>query len=178
MDDIVKQAMRKWPNVPDCYGWLGRDARGHWWLRDSEAQAQGSFARSKGWRLQHAGWIAFIERNYAVDVRGCWFFQNGPQRVYVELENAPQVWRVLHDGQLSTLAGTQVGAAQRCWLDEHGWLYVLCDAVLGVVVSQDMLQAVQMLEQECWPAVQEVAWQQLPQLGGFVRSPQALVEGQ
>lgn len=29
MDDIVKQAMVKWPNVPDCYGWLGLDARGN-----------------------------------------------------------------------------------------------------------------------------------------------------
>ena len=23
MDEIVKQAMAKWPNVPNCYGWLG-----------------------------------------------------------------------------------------------------------------------------------------------------------
>jgi hypothetical protein len=30
MDDIVKQAMAKWPNVPACHGWLGLDARGHW----------------------------------------------------------------------------------------------------------------------------------------------------
>ena len=30
MDDIVKQAMAKWPNVPHCYGWLGLDARGNW----------------------------------------------------------------------------------------------------------------------------------------------------
>ena len=28
MDDIVKQAMAKWPNVPHCYGWLALDARG------------------------------------------------------------------------------------------------------------------------------------------------------
>ena len=34
MDDIVKQAMAKWPNVPACWGWLGLDARGNWWLRD------------------------------------------------------------------------------------------------------------------------------------------------
>ncbi len=25
MDAIVEQAMRKWPNVPHCYGWLGLD---------------------------------------------------------------------------------------------------------------------------------------------------------
>ena len=26
MDDIVKQALAKWPNVPDCYGWLALDS--------------------------------------------------------------------------------------------------------------------------------------------------------
>ena len=44
MDDIVKQAMAKWPTVPDCYGWLGLDARGNWYMRDDRAQACGNFA--------------------------------------------------------------------------------------------------------------------------------------
>ena len=39
MDDIVKQAMAKWPNVPACAGWLGLGARGDWYLRDEAAQA-------------------------------------------------------------------------------------------------------------------------------------------
>ena len=30
MDDIVKAALKKWPNVPHCYGWLALDARGDW----------------------------------------------------------------------------------------------------------------------------------------------------
>lgn len=178
MDDIVKQAMQKWPNVPDCYGWLGRDVRGHWWLRDATAQAQGAFPQSKGWRLEHAGWMAFIERNYAVDARGCWFFQNGPQRVYVELESVPQVWRVQPDGALTTTAGVGVAPPQHCWMDEQGLLYLLCADVLGVVASADMLEAAQLLEQGRWPALQEVSAQALPSLGGFVRSPQALVQAQ
>jgi len=57
MDDIVKQAMAKWPNVPDCYGWLGLDARGNWYMRDDPAQASGHFDSgkpgSKGSSLQH-----------------------------------------------------------------------------------------------------------------------------
>ena len=44
MDDIVRQAMVKWPNVPHCHGWLGLDARGNWYLRDAQAQALGGFA--------------------------------------------------------------------------------------------------------------------------------------
>ena len=48
MDDIVRQAIAKWPNVPDCYGWLGLDARGNWYMRDDQAQAAGPFARAEG----------------------------------------------------------------------------------------------------------------------------------
>ena len=42
MDDIVKQAMAKWPNVPHCYGWLALDARGAWRMRDEAAQQGGT----------------------------------------------------------------------------------------------------------------------------------------
>ncbi|MEN9551441.1 MAG: hypothetical protein RI896_1382, partial [Pseudomonadota bacterium] len=66
MDDLVKQAMAKWPNVPDCYGWLGLDERGHWYLRDDAAQASGSFqSGAKGSLLRHDKLIEFIHRNYA-----------------------------------------------------------------------------------------------------------------
>jgi len=44
MDEMVEAALRKWPNVPACYGWLGLDARGSWWMRDAAAQAAGPFA--------------------------------------------------------------------------------------------------------------------------------------
>ena len=80
MDDIVQQALIKWPNVPHCYGWLGLDARGRWYLRDDAVQAQGAFPNSKGELIEHQKLIAFIERNYEADAQGQWFFQNGPQR--------------------------------------------------------------------------------------------------
>ena len=106
MDDIVKQAMAKWPNVPHAYGWLGLDARGNWYLRDAAAQALGGFASgvpgAKGALLQHEALMAFIQRNYLADEAGQWFFQNGPQRVFVELEATPWVWRVAADGAVST----------------------------------------------------------------------------
>ena len=67
MDDIVKQAMAKWPNVPHCYGWLGLDARGNWYMRDEHSQALGGFASAiqgaKGSLLQHEKLIEFIHRN-------------------------------------------------------------------------------------------------------------------
>jgi hypothetical protein len=111
MDEIVKQAMIKWPNVPDCFGWLGLDARGNWYMRDDKAQAAGPFAGgqsdAKGSRLQHEKLIAFIERNYAGDEQGRWYFQNGPQRVYVELEVTPWVWRLQPDFSVKSTPASQ-----------------------------------------------------------------------
>jgi hypothetical protein len=87
MDDIVKAAMAKWPDVPDCYGWLALDARGNWRMRDARCQA----LNLPGDIIRHPSLINFINRNYTVDERGCWFFQNGPQRVYVDLETTPYI---------------------------------------------------------------------------------------
>ena len=39
MDEMVKAALKKWPNVPACYGWLALDARGDWYKRDDRIQA-------------------------------------------------------------------------------------------------------------------------------------------
>ena len=89
MDEIVKQAVAKWPNVPHCYGWLALDARGAWRMRDESAQQQGS----AGERIVHPALLGFIRRNYATDENGRWFFQNGPQRVYVNLELTPYIAR-------------------------------------------------------------------------------------
>ncbi|MFZ5486262.1 MAG: DUF2946 family protein [Pseudomonadota bacterium] len=126
MDDIVKQAMAKWPSVPACYGWLGLDARGRWYLRDEAAQAAGPFPQSRGALLTHEKLIEFIHRNYEPDEAGQWFFQNGPQRVFVELECAPLVWRVADD--FSVVAHTGRAAVVReCVLDESGRLYLACD---------------------------------------------------
>jgi Protein of unknown function (DUF2946) len=95
MDDIVRQALAKWPNVPHCTGWLLLDRRGNWRMRDDEAQARGA----PGEPIRHAALLAFINRNYEADASGQWFFQNGPQRVYVELGYTPWVVR------LATTAG-------------------------------------------------------------------------
>jgi len=149
MDDIVKQALAKWPNVPDCYGWLGLDARGDWYMRDDAVQAAGDFAKSKGSKLQHEKLIEFIGRNYDADANGQWFFQNGPQRVYIELEVTPWVWRLHPDGTL--LSHTQREAHYRSsWLDDTGWLYLETDLGFGLMHSMDMLQAVQKIESEEW----------------------------
>jgi hypothetical protein len=175
MDDIVRQAMAKWPNVPDCTGWLGLDARGHWWLRDAAAQACGAFASgapgARGDRLAHQGLIDFIERNYAADAQGRWFFQNGPQRVFVELEAAPWVWRLGGDGSL-TGQGGRAARPGALLCDELGRVYLRSDLGLGIVHTQDVGLVAEAVEAGRWTPI-EVRSAELPAREGFVRSPQA-----
>ena len=119
MDEIVKQALARWPNVPHCTGWLRLDARGNWRMRDEAAQAQDA----PGTPIRHAALIGFINRNYERDEHGQWFFQNGPQRVYVELEYTPWVVRLSRDERgvpsLTDHAG-QPFVAAAAYLDERG----------------------------------------------------------
>ncbi|WP_151445484.1 DUF2946 family protein [Lacisediminimonas profundi] len=126
MDEIVRQAMAKWPDVPHCFGWLALDARGHWRMRDDRAQALGL----PGDRIRNTTLIGFINRNYLPDEQGRWYFQNGPQRVYVDLEICPFVCHtdpalglVLHTGEplaqpesvmLSAEGDLAFGIGKRC----------------------------------------------------------------
>lgn len=173
MDDIVKQALVKWPNVPACYGWLGLDARGRWLMRDDAAQAAGDFSQSKGSLLQHEKLIEFIGRNYEADTRGQWFFQNGPQRVYIELECTPWVWRIQPDFTLRSHTG-QIAVSSACLLDEAGRVYLATDIGLGLVHSQDVVDAATAIEQGLWTEPVSVLAHELPQHYGFIRSPALL----
>lgn len=114
MDDIVKQAMRKWPDVPNCFGWLALDRRGQWRMRDDAAQQAGA----PGDPIRHDGLVQFIARNYQCDADGRWFFQNGPQRVFVELDYTPWVAR-FHAGRFTVMTGDPL-QVDTCLLDEQG----------------------------------------------------------
>jgi hypothetical protein len=192
MDDIVRQALAKWPNVPACYGWLGLDARGNWCMRDDRAQAAGPFSYlppppgsptlpefdparrkvAKGSLLVHDKLIDFIQRNYEGDAQGQWFFQNGPQRVYVELEATPFVWRVAGDFSVSAHTG-KPARTLHCIVDEVGRVYLETDIGFGLVHTQDMTLVADAVEQGLW-VPQEVSAADLPARYGYVKSPQAL----
>ena len=164
MDEIVKQALTKWPKVPACYGWLGLDARGNWYLRDDSAQAQGPFsaglAQSKGDRLEHSRLLEFIARNYEHDASGQWFFQNGPQRVFVGLDGAPWVFR-LDDAarEWVTHTGTPVGAISAVLFAEDDGVLLVTERGVGQVLDRDL------------PAL----FERLAAPGGAALDPEALV---
>ena len=183
MDDSVKAAIAKWPNVPHCYCWLGLDARGNWYMRDDRAQAAGLFCAastepgrqlaSKGSLLKHDKLIEFIQRNYASDAQGQWFFQNGPQRGDVELEATPFVWRIGNAPDFDVTAHTgQSVVAQRCISDEHGRIYLETSLGFGLVHTQDMLQVADAVESGLWVLHEEMV-RELPVRFGYVRSPEA-----
>lgn len=176
MDDIVKQAMAKWPHVPDCYGWLGLDNRGNWYMRDDHAQALGAFDSgkpdSKGSLLQHDKLIDFIGRNYHADDLGRWFFQNGPQRVFVELQATPLIWRVQPNGSVKDHVGRSA-SIRSCWLDELGHLFLQADTGFGLVHTQDMAQAADAVELGHW-VPQEISSVVLSATFGYVKSPYLL----
>lgn len=172
MDEIVKAALRKWPNVPACRGWLALDARGDWYMRDERVQAAGPFPQAKGSRIVHDKLREFIGRNYLADEQGAWFFQNGPQRVYVELEAAPWVWRLSEAAGRATIESHTGRPAkfESAWLDESGRLFLATDLGLGLVHTLDMEAASRAVERGEWPVAQ-ARFEELRQRHGYQLSP-------
>jgi hypothetical protein len=129
MDDIVRRGMARWPNVPSVFGWLGLDRRGQW--------------RIKGDRIGNPMVSEFIGRNYARDDTGRWFFQNGPQRVLVELAYTPLVYRLEGTTPDDISLAAQTGAAaaaidvEQVLLDEDGTLLVATADGIGLVDDRD-----------------------------------------
>jgi hypothetical protein len=126
MDDIVLKAMTRWPNVPAVYGWLSLNQRGRWCI--------------KGEPIGNPTISAFVGRNYAVDARGCWFFQNGPQQVFVDLEYTPFVYRLWPVDSsvypiIESHTGARVERATACWLDDAG--NALLETEFGIGVIED-----------------------------------------
>ena len=120
MDQTVLRSMAKWPNVPDVYGWLGLDRRGNWLLQ--------------GERIGNRALRDFIGRNYQPDAEGRWYFQNGPQRVFVRLAYTPLVAR-LEEGALVDHCGRAFGEPRGIWLDDEG--SILLDGAPGPALLDD-----------------------------------------
>jgi hypothetical protein len=156
MDDIVKQAMAKWPNVPHCYGWLALDARGNWRMRDEAAQR----ADAPGDKLGNAALVGFINRNYARDERGCWFFQNGPQRVYVNLEATPFIARTDPAQGFILHTGEAMPAPEQVFMLEAGSILLRAGDRLAQLDDRDVAQLLQAMELEGKPVADEglLAW--------------------
>jgi hypothetical protein len=164
MDDIVKQAMAKWPNVPHCYGWLALDARGNWRMRDERAQT----LKLPGERIANAALLGFINRNYTHDEDGRWYFQNGPQRVYVNLETTPYVARTDPQHGFVVHTGEALERLDGAWLTEAGILILQSGEKVAAIDDRDIAQCLPMLRVENRPVSDEqlLAWLAEPNGGG------------
>lgn len=128
MDEVVLRGMAKWPDVPAVFGWLSLNRRGDWSI--------------KGERIAHPALSAYISRNYEHDTEGRWFFQNGPQRVFVALNYTPLVYRVVSaDNEplaLECHTGKPVTAVTGGWLDEGGNLLLQTEHGIGLIHDRDL----------------------------------------
>lgn len=162
MDDIVKQAMAKWPNVPHCYDWLALDARGGWRMRDEAAQRAGR----PGERLSNAALVGFINRNYLRDERGCWYFQNGPQRVYVILEATPFIARTDPVAGFMLHTGQPMGTVEKAYMTEDGAMILQAGEIVAQVDDRDLAQVLAMLECDGAPTSDQALMEWLGGIGG------------
>ena len=151
MDEIVLRSMAKWPDVPDVYGWLSLDRRGNWLL--------------KGQRIGNAALRDFISRNYTSDAQGRWFFQNGPQRVFVTLAYAPLVVRYEGDALLDHCG--RVFSATASFLDGEGSVLLLGAAGLALLDDRDLERYA-----DCASAFATLRRAEVPARFGFVLDPQ------
>jgi len=150
MDAQVARSMAKWPDVPAVYGWLELDRRGQW--------------RIKGERIAHAGLREFIARNYQADELGRWFFQNGPQRVFVSLAYAPLV--VHYEGErLLDQCGRPV-VPRATYVDDEGSVLVEGGAAIALLDDRDLERYAELAD-----ALPVVRRSDLERRFGFMREP-------
>lgn len=186
MESWVERALARWPNVPALFGWLALDRRGRWLIR--------------GEPISRPQIIDTLNRNYGCDEHGRWFFQNGPQRGYLQLAYAPLVlWA---DGEhLRTHTGCGVEAPRAVALDEEGSLLIETEQGPALLADTELDWALARLRQDghavdetqlaaalAQPSGADTALQlqygarrlpvrrldaaQVPQRYGFVREPQ------
>jgi len=150
MDAAVAQAMAKWPNVPAVYGWLSLDRRGNWLI--------------KGGRIANQALREFIARNYEPDSAGRWYFQNGPQRVYVTLAYTPLV--VHYEGdELRDHCGRAFDA-RATYVDEEGSVLIEGNGVIALLDDRDLARYA-----DSGALLQRITSAEIAGRFGFVKEP-------
>ena len=150
MDEIVARGMARWPDVPAVYGWLSLDRRGNW--------------RIKGERVGNAALREFIARNYLPDERGCWFFQNGPQRVFVQLAYTPLVAHYEGDALLDHCGRPFSGAT--LYQDDEGSVLLAGEGGIALLDDRDLARVAERAQ-----AAPRIPRAEVAQRFGFVPEP-------
>lgn len=141
MDEWVRRALAKWPDVPALFGWLGLSRRGHWLIQ--------------GERITHPRIVDAIARNYEADAHGRWFFQNGPQRGYIALDYAPLILRVQADDSLVAHTGARIESARALYLDENSAAVLDTPQGVGLIDGADLAWVLERLRHDGAPVDDE-----------------------
>jgi hypothetical protein len=152
MDEIVVRSLVKWPNVPAVYGWLELDRRGNWLI--------------KGERIGNAALRDFIARNYAADEQGRWFFQNGPQRVYVRLAYTPFVAH--YEGERLFEHRGRPFSAAAVFQDDEGSVLMAGEGSIALLDDRDLARFADQADD-----LPRIARADVPARFGFIRDPGA-----
>jgi hypothetical protein len=141
LDDLVLAAMARWPDVPAVHGWLRLDRRGRWMLVDRGAPGFDEAVHGAGSEITSPPIVDYIGRNYRADPQGRWSWQNGPQRVWVDLELAPLILRITGEApaqRVVTHTGYPVAGIERVAADAHGNLWLATDLGPGCIDDRDL----------------------------------------
>jgi hypothetical protein len=152
VDEIVARSLAKWPNVPAVFGWLEHDRRGNW--------------RIKGEKISNRALCEFIGRNYECDSAGRWYFQNGPQRVYVRLAYAPLV--VHSEGDALVDQCGRPFAPQEVFQDDEGSVLMRGDRGVALVDDRDLIRFADQAD-----SLRRINRSELEARFGFVADPRA-----
>ncbi|HEX4880054.1 MAG TPA: DUF2946 family protein [Limnobacter sp.] len=152
MDDLVEQALARWPNVPSIAGWLKLTTQGQWLLTGLVPA---------GLTISNTRILNFIARNYAAEPDGRYYFQNGPQKAYVDLEYTPWVYHLHHLPDDGLMLWTHTGLL--CWptalyQDEQGRVLLLTELGVGLLHSADVPLLVQGLCEEQGHTQHRATW--------------------
>ena len=132
IDKSVQKAMAKWPEVPECFGWLNLNRRAEWSI--------------KGEKIHHVKTQRFLQRNYNFDKLGRWFVQNGPQRVFVSLEYTPRLYGFSSHSGFYMHNEAKIPVLLDFFLDEYGNLLLSTSLGVGVVDDRDLSAASDLIE--------------------------------
>jgi hypothetical protein len=113
---------------------LALDARGAWRMRDERAQA----LNLPGDKIRNATLTGFINRNYQHDEQGRWYFQNGPQRVYVDLETTPYIAHTSPEHGFVLHTGVAMTDIENVFLSIEGKLFLSAAEILVQLDDRDL----------------------------------------
>lgn len=134
--DRVLRAMARWPDVPSVYRWLSLDRRGRWLM--------------KGTPVTHPLLIDFINQHYVGAADGRYYFQNGPQKVFVDLEGAPFILSLL-PGQpfplLRTHTGHEVHRVSAAYLLDDGGFALMTELGPAEIDDRDLIHLEELLSE-------------------------------